>query len=225
MPSDSTITPVKSTKSKERKERKKYVPLTLESYQKMSDDLLSAIDTEILRLKSTQTSGVKFLKSVRKNVISMRDKAPKLAKQKRKNLNSGLKIEREVTDELRNFLKLEPNQKISRVDATRGITAYINIKKSETRPTILRWQHLNPNSKRNLQLQQDKNGNGADATKIIPDAALSKLLKYDEYVKNVKDGKVFRNKKNDDGVVEKIVETDPSLRYYTIQKLIQHHFV
>jgi len=216
VPAKKTETVAKKAPDDSPTERKKAQPVTVESYQELCNTMIESIEAEIERLKSTKDKGVKFLKNIRRNVTLLRDRAPKLAKQKRKkseNAKSGLKIPQNVSDELCTFLKVKPGTQISRVDATRGITAYIHLKDNESRNEILQWKNLNPGGKRNLQ---DSN----DATIINPDDALKKLLNYDQYVKNVKAGLITKKK---DGKTVK--EDDPSLHYYTIQKLIKHHFL
>ncbi len=111
-------------------ERRKAQPVTVETYQQTCTDMVTAIDVEIERLKSSGDKGVKFLKNIRRNVMALHDRAPKLAKQKRRkseNAKSGLKIPQNVSDELCKFLKIKVGTQVSRVDATRGITTYINM--------------------------------------------------------------------------------------------------
>ena len=203
-------------------ERRKAQPVTVETYQQTCTDMVTAIDVEIERLKSSGDKGVKFLKNIRRNVMALHDRAPKLAKQKRRkseNAKSGLKIPQNVSDELCKFLKIKAGTQVSRVDATRGITTYINLREDESRPDILRWKTLNPGSKRNLQ-------DSADATVINPDAALKTLLRYDQYCKDVAAGKVTKTQKDaETGKRVTVVQDSPALHYYTIQKLIKHHFL
>lgn len=203
------------------KPRRKAEPVTVETYQARLDELITYVDEQINQLKSAGNKGVKGFKHVRKVCVTLRDKAPKLAKQKRKkseNAKSGFKIPYLVSDELCKFLKLPNGSAVTRVDATRGITVYANLKDDEARPAILKWKHLNAGGKRNLQSPEDK-------TVIVPDASLKKLLRYNQYVKDVKAGKITKRSKNKEtGKMEQVVVKTPELKYYTIQKLIQPHF-
>jgi chromatin remodeling complex protein RSC6 len=94
-----------------------------------------------------------------------------------------------------------------------------NVKPEEKKEQILKWAHLNPGGKRNLQDPKNK-------MSIIPDQKLKKLLGYDKYIKEVNDKKVFKNITNKDtGRKEKVLVTDPILSYSVIQKLIQHQIL
>jgi len=202
--------------------RSKSQPVTLESYTAQLEDIVNSLNTEIEKLKTSGNKGVKFLKSIRNSVLVAKKRAPKLAKQKRRkspNAKSGFKIPHNVSDELRSFLKLKKGDQISRVDTTRALTVYIHLKTDEKREAILKWARLNPEGKRNLQ-------SATDGTIILPDAKLKKLLRFDEYVKAVKAGKVMCRRKNKETKeVEERLQEDTNLHYYTIQKLIQHHFL
>jgi len=110
-----------------------------------------------------------------------------------------------ITDELADFLKVEHGTQLSRNDITTAICTYIYNRNGQSQQE---WAHLNT-CHRNLQ------STSASGKIIInPDIELYKLLKVDEYVKDVIDGKVIRK--------DKIVN-DINLYYYVIQKLIQKH--
>ena len=61
---------------------------------------------------------------------------------------------------------------------------------------------------------------------IIPDDKLSKLLNYKGYARDVKKGNITENKINKEtGEKEIVVVTDPSLKYYVMQKLISKQII
>lgn len=132
--------------------------------------------------------------------------------------NSGLTTPQNISDELRVFLKVEKGRNLSRIEVTRAINSYINIKKDEKRENILEWAYLNPNY-RNLQNVNDKRV-------IFPDASLAKLLRYNQYKKDVASKKITEAHKNKiTGFKETKIVTSDDLHYRTVQKLIQIHYL
>lgn len=78
---------------------------------------------------------------------------------------------------------------------------------------------LNPGGIRDLRSTTNK-------TCIEPDEKLSKLLHYDEYVEDIKNGKVTSAKRHKDtGQIEHVIETNTSLTYFNLQGLLAKHFV
>lgn len=211
------------------------VPSTVDGFQELAAEAVATLDALIERVREEKGKGLKELKSVRKNVLLLSARVPKLAKQKTKratnNTQSGLKKEVPISDELAKFLKLPKGSSLSRIDAGRAISVYCHLDPNETREEHLKWASLNEGGERNLQSQSGSKSN------LVPDAALSKLLKYDQYVKDVNAGKITCNRavKDEDGKTVKddnnrtkkevVVQTDPTLTYATISKLIQRHFV
>lgn len=124
----------------------------------------------------------------------------------------------DVSKELYEFAGItkKADQKgLSREDVQCIINTYIYLNPEEDREKMMRWSHLNP-TKRDLRDPEDKR-------RIVPDAKLSKLLKYEEYKKDVKEGKItVKDKKSENGT--RVMEDD-SLFHYTIMKLIQPHFL
>ena len=173
-------------------------------------NLIDLITNEIDRKKKDKESGIKFLKTIRKRVIELQKSGSKLNKKsKRTNTYSGLHKPITISHELRSFIK-DDNQ-VSRLDITRALCYYIHKKDNDKNE---RWYHLNDGSR---DLQNPKN-----KYEIIPNKELSILLDYDNYCKQVKQGKITRyNKKEEKD--EKVV--NPRLTYAIIQKLIQHHFI
>lgn len=205
----------------EKKVRAPRKKVTMENYLERYDELLKILDGEVERKQREREKGARIFRSIRKTVRELKSDAPKLANSKRKVSTgekrvSGLELKCHITDELADFMKLEHGSTPSRNDITNAICAYIHLKPDETREQVLEWSHLNPGGKRNLQNPQDR-------MKIIPDNALSKLLGYEQYKNDVLQGKVKEtttNKKTRKR--ETVTVTDPSLKYYVVQRLIRN---
>lgn len=199
----------------EKKPRKK---VTIDSHLEKYQLLISLVKEEIERKQKTREPGIRNVQNIKKMIEELEKEVPKVAKIKRKSdarKISGFSLQCVITEELAEFMKIPKNSTPTRIDITNAICAYSHIKPNETKEQILRWNHLNPEGKRNLQDPKNK-------MNIIPDAKLKKLLKYDKYVKDVKEGKVFKNVLNKDtGKREKVLVEDPVLSYSVIQKLIQ----
>ncbi len=208
--------------------KRKRTKINLESYIEKINEAVKKCDVEIERLSSNPTGerkGIKTLKSVRRTLLDLETKAPKLTKLRRRykmsgnvRKNSGLTTPQNISDELREFLKIEKGRNLSRIEVTRAINSYINIKKDEKRPSILEWAYLNPNQ-RNLQNLKDKRI-------IFPDKPLAKLLRYAEYKKAVASKQITEAHKNKiTGLKETKIVTSSDLHYRTVQKLIQVHYL
>lgn len=205
---------VKVEKSKPTVVPKRKAPQTLEEFQEYADGMVETIESEIARMQESKEKGVKFLKSVRREVLVLRNRAPKLAKQKKakrqSNSNGGFTKQHTPSEELRKFLGLKKGETISQTEAANGIMVYINLNADEKREKMLRWKHLNT-AGRNLK--------NADNGQILElDATLKKLLGFDDYVKRVKAGKVLRTNKK---TKTQDAVTDTKMYYYLISKLIQ----
>ena len=207
-------------------EERERVPFSLQTYESRIDQLLGRIDTQISSLKETGDKGTKFYKSVRKELNWLRKNAPRLSKQRTRRTtddkqNIQFNREVEVTPELRKFLKVKDNTPLSRNDVTNALCAYVNV--NPEKPSGRTWGSvMNPGNKRNLQ----KEGNGM---LIEPDSALKKLLRYEQYVKDVKSGKIMCTKTvtDDHGVKRrtKVVQEDPTLKYCVMNKLVNQHHI
>ncbi len=208
--------------------KRKRTKINLETYIEKITHAVKKCDVEIERLSSNpsgERKGIKTLKSVRRTLLDLETKAPKLTKLRRRykmsgtiRKNSGLTTPQNISDELREFLKIEEGRNLSRIEVTRAINSYINIKKDERRPSILEWAYLNPNH-RNLQNEKDKRI-------IFPDKPLAKLLRYAEYKKAVESAQITEAHKNKlTGLKETKIVTSSDLHYRTVQKLIQVHYL
>lgn len=197
-------------------------PVTFEEHMQKYDELLKLVSDEIDKRAREGTAGTRAFRKIRKKIVVLQKETPKVMKKKyrpKSKKRSGFILDCEISDELRTFLKLKKGENLSRIDITNAICVYAHLDPKEKREKILRWKHLNPNGKRDLQDPDNKRA-------IVPDAALSKLLGYKKYVSDVEKGKVKRIK-TDPVTKEKhlVVEEDSTLYYYVIQKLIQKHIV
>lgn len=194
-------------------------PVTQESVVEELETVVELLNKELEKLKMStdKNKNTRLLKSVRKKVEKAKSHIPKIKKKRnilRDPSSSGFMVPYKVSDELLQFMKLEKGTPVSRNDVQCALSAYIHLSEDETREKVLRWKHLNPKS---LDLRDPKN------KRIInPDPALNKLLRYNDYKKKVKNGKVTKKVRQ---TGEKVVVTDPSLEYYVIMRLIQHHFL
>lgn len=209
---------------KSRKLRKKP---TIEDHINDYDELFKLLDSEIDRKAREREKGSRALRTARMIVTKMRKDVckvtrSKIVKQKssmRKKTTSGLMKKSAITEELANFLKVPLDTRLSRTEVTSAICVYAHLKEDEKRESALVWKYLNPGCKRNLQLPQDKKA-------LIPDKPLSKLLRYEEYKKNVAKGLITKNVKNKETDKKEVVKvTSNALYYYVIQRLLCVHFV
>lgn len=131
---------------------------TRESVLAEFSEILNLLEAEVSRLRdgTDKTSGVKFLRSIIRNVRSTQANAARVMKQKipsaRRNNNSGFLKPVKISQDMAKFTGLDPNNLHSRVDVTKFLCKYI--------------------ADHNLQNPEDKRT-------INADPALSKLLGYD----------------------------------------------
>lgn len=201
---------------KEKKPRKK---VTIDTHMEKYALVLQMLDEEIERKQKAREPGIRTLQRIRGKVDELHCEVVKVAKIKRKNPNSkkvsGFSLECKITKELAEFMKIPEDSTPTRNDITNAICVYAHFNPAEKKPQVLKWKHLNPEGKRNLQDPKNK-------MYIIPDAKLKKLLNYDAYVKDVKEGKITRKTINKEtGKRETITVDDTGLSYSVIQKLIQ----
>lgn len=194
---------------------------TLSEHLEHHDEIIDYLTREIEKRQEKGEGGIKTLKITRKMVTNLKKEVPNIKRYEKKSTETsgGLKKKYAISRELERFLKLPKGTMISRQEVTCAICVYSHIKEGELRPSMKKWEHLNPGGSRNLQ-------NPFDKRTIIPDKKLSKLLKYKEYQNDIISGKI--NKKTVDKVSgETIIKpaTSDSLHYCTIQKLISHHFI
>lgn len=182
------------------------------------NQLIESLEKDIEQKKRTRTDGVRSLQKYRNQLIQMKKDVPKVIKDTRKRSYtgiSGLNIPCSISKELATFLSVPASKKLTRSDVMRALCAYINIKPDEDRESVLEWKYLF-NGK---SLQNPKN-----RKEILPDKKLSKLLRYDQYVRDVKAGRVTKKVFNKELFKKEVVpETDHSLKYVTIQKLVTRH--
>ena len=154
---------------------------TLAEYVASSKALLEICDAEIDRRARKKETGIRTFRKMRKLIIRMQKDFPQVVKARRPRdpsklhvTPSGFSIQHAISPELAKFLKVPPDTRLSRLEATRGICVYAHLKEDEEREEMLKWKYLNPGGKRNLQDPADKKA-------IVPDAALSKLLRYSDH--------------------------------------------
>lgn len=192
------------------------------SHMQRYEILIKIVSEELEKKKKKSESGTRVFAKVIKHLKEMQNEVPKVAKSmKRKrrviNKKSGFSTACAISPELAKFIGVPPTTLLTRAEISNAICAYVHIKPDETRETVLRWRHLNPDGKRNLQDPNNK-------TRIIPDKNLSKLLSYEAYKRDVAAGKEKRGMKNKvTKDKEYFVKSDDSLYYNIIQKLIQKH--
>ena len=168
----------------ETSEKKKRVVPTRESVVSSFDEVIQMVETEIasLRDSSTKAKGVKFLRSLNKRLKTLKTQvsrikqrsSTKMVSSTSTNTNSGFLKPVKISSDMAKFTGWNPDELKSRVDVTKFLCNYIR--------------------ENNLQ-------NPTDKRQIVPDAKLSKLIKYD-------------SKK----------ESEP-LRYYSLQKFLKPHFI
>ena len=155
-----TDTPTES--SREPKPDVAALPLCNANIINSMDDIIASIEVEIQNIREGITSkgGIKFLRSVNKNVKTLRTKTIRVMKQKHVKIkrvnegnitNSGFLKPISISKEMCNFAGWGSDELHSRVDVTKLVCNYIK--------------------ENNLQ-------NPADRRQITPDAKLKKLLNY-----------------------------------------------
>jgi len=223
---DPTVDPAATVENAEPKTRAPRKKPTMEDHIGNYNKILTMLDEEIDRKSREKEKGVRTFRKVKKILIKMRKELPVVARSKAARIKSsnsgkmgGIMIKYQISKELADFLQVPHDTKLSRVETTRAICAYSHLKEDEKREGMLAWVYLNPDGKRNLQ-------NPLDHKAILPDKALSKLLRYDQYKKDVKAGKITKNMKDKEtGKVIQVKMSDDMLYYWVIQRLVGVHFV
>jgi chromatin remodeling complex protein RSC6 len=207
--------------------------VTYQTHMARYNDVIKLLELAVEKKRKNGEKGTRFFLKLAKNIREMQQEVPKVTKSMKKRNNakpkvSGFSLRCNITPELAAFLKVDPNETFTRSEITNAVCAYINFKPTETRPSARRWSYLNDAGTgadgvvvpvRNLQDSEKK-------TKIIPDKTLSDLLAYDAYKRAVKNGEIKTKKINKATRHEEIfVQTDDSLAYKVVQKLIQRHFI
>ncbi len=201
--------------------------VSLQEYQSLIDQVLEKIDLEIAEIQSNKkrVKGVRSLRGIRKKIVELSKKAPKLNKTKRvlkKGAISGFSRQYRLSPELEEFLDFDTGDTASRNEVTRAVCVYINRKPDETRETVKEWFYLN----------EGENGDPirdlrdpTDHMRILPDDSLSELLKYEEWRQKVNRGEETTSTKNENGERVSVTLEDDGLYYRTLQKLLSPHFV
>jgi chromatin remodeling complex protein RSC6 len=157
--SESVTETVSETKGQSKTPKTRQTP-SRDTVEKEFNDLIAVVDAEVekLRTASSKSKGVKFLRTINKNLKTLKTHALRLSKQKtttrRVNNNSGLNKPVGVSKELAKFLGSDPATSHSRKDVTKFFCEYIK--------------------QNNLQLPTDKR-----IIMVDKDPKLKALLKYD----------------------------------------------
>ena len=200
---------------------------TIEEHIKHYAKVLEIIDLEIDGRSRRKEKGTRAFRTIRKLIIQMKKEVPVISHYRlprnpnkdRSDLKSGLMMRFPISKELADFLQVPTDTVLSRLEATCAICVYSYLKDDEDRESMLSWKYLNPDCKRNLQNPQDKRA-------IIPDKALTKLLRYDQYKKSVAKGLITKKTKNKEtGVRETVTLDNDFLYYWVMQKLLSVHFL
>lgn len=192
-----------------------------------SENLLKELDECVRKLlimkPSCKVVGQKgTINSVVAGIRRVAKRLPTLAEQKKPKVDrksdTSKTIDKphRITKALADFLDVDEDTRLSRLDITRAINTYIRCKKDEDRERFKRWNYLNPNG-RNL-----RNSENQRIIEIEKDEKLCTLLNYKQYVADVKAGKITKKVKNPEtGKREVVKETDYRYTYPTTQRLIK----
>lgn len=204
------------------KKRKNRKVVNKESIEEDLDEIIATLNALIKAIteEEKQVNG-RTLKGLRNRIQNVRKSLKRAFKTKTPGTGkkvSGFVLPCKISKELADFLQVKEDQTLSRTEVTNAMCVYIRLKPDEDRPHMLRWKHLNPGGKRDLQNPQNK-------MVIIPDETLSKLLRYDEYVEAVKRGEITKKVKDaETGEIRSEKVTKPDLYYWAAQLLMRSHF-
>jgi chromatin remodeling complex protein RSC6 len=133
-------------------EKKPRVSPTYESVEKEFSDLILSVESEIEKLRdsSGKSKGVKFLRTVNKNLKNLKNHTLRIAKKKRvikrDNTNSGFRKPVQISPELAKFTNWDPSKTYSRVQVTKYLCDYVRDNNLQ-----------NPADKRCILVEKDAN--------------------------------------------------------------------
>ena len=175
---------------------------------KFVGDLLEAVEADIATRSKKTEPCPRILTRVAKDLTRLAAKLPGVLKKNRPPRVWSAAI---ISDELRAFLQLKPDEEVSREEVIQGVWAYFSPpRKPEAKK---RWGKLN----------LDKNGKPRKLMEnkvLTPDKALIKLFKYDEYKAAVAAGKITCKRKDENNKHVTVTITDPAITMGTIQALL-----
>lgn len=203
-----------SVEEEQSRERK----LTMAEYIENFDTLLALLNDEIDKRSRRKGESVRLLQRIRKSVTGLRTSARWVSRNGKRQppAINGLDVPIRASDELLSFLKVNHDDKLTRLDITRALCVYCHLSPTEEREETLRWKYLNEEGR---DLRDPTN-----RQKLLPDDALKTLLRYEKYVEDVEDGKIIAHRRNrDTGEREEYTVSDPSLTYFRLQYLIREH--
>lgn len=214
---DETDAEVASVVSKRRE-------VNYQTHMQKYDEIIKLLTDDLEKRKRKSEAGTRIFTTVISRLEDMQKEVPKVVKSMKKkrattSTTSGFSIKCAITPELAKFVGVKPDTLLTRSEISNALYAYIHLDLEEAREGVMKWKHLNPEGKRNLQDPTNK-------TRINPDKALSKLLGCDAYKRDVLAGKVTKGVTNKTTKEkEQVVQTDDRIYYNTIQKLIQRHIL
>lgn len=198
--------------------------VTVDSHLRRYEELEEYLDERLEHFTKNGVMATNTILHIRKALQRMKKEVPKVNKYRpprprKEDQKGGFSIQYHISEEMCDFLNVPHDTKLSRNEVRNALCAYIRLKPMETRPKMTRWQHLNVDGERNLQDPED-------GRNIIPDAKLSKLLRYDKYVKDVKSGEIIVDRKDPaSGKVRRVKQTDSKMHYSTLSILIGRHII
>ncbi len=217
---DETLTPSEAGTVDETTSKRRRKIVTVEDHIANYNELLTYVNNEISRKKKEKETGVRALNYILKHLTSMKKEVPQLFKKPKKEhihiegvppKENNLTKPIEICDELADFLQLEHGSKLTRSQVTSAIYAYCFF--DESKATAKPWEYLNP-ERRDLRDPNKK-------SIIIPDEALNRLLRYDEYCEQVANGsQLVKSKNKETGKSDLVKVVDNSLKFWVISRLI-----
>lgn len=248
-------TKVKKVKAKKVSEIPKIVhPRVINkvSFDEYMDSFINNIEyrrnvvKQLYEEKKCPNACVLHLNAVLKEVEAMKKRVGKRIITKRRNTGNhgrgALVAPCLISDELAKFLGVKSGTRMGRAEVNRAVTAYIHWdpetpvpeepEKSDPEYEEKHRKVLNFKNKTQWAKKLNKDGKVRNLqdpeTKsiILPDAALAKLLKYKEYQKAVKAGKIQFNQTDPETKEKrKVVREDDILTYSVLQHLLARHFI
>jgi len=159
--------------------------ISCDEFQNDLNEVIEYLNEKIIEMSKKKQSGVRGLQHSRMLLEELSKKVKYVSNRKQREPRdpslpppkTGLNINVNVSPELREFLKVDENEEITRTDITIAICAYIHIKDDETRERTLSWKKLNEEN-RDLRYPEDKR-------QIILDETLKKLFKIGDDIDRI----------------------------------------
>uniref|UniRef100_A0A6C0JQL7 DM2 domain-containing protein n=1 Tax=viral metagenome TaxID=1070528 RepID=A0A6C0JQL7_9ZZZZ len=154
-------------------------------------ELINKFLVEALKINQ-DVSVKKLLDKSQKKIFSIVENkkkyVPKTANIEESKKKGGFDKPVKISKELQTFLKLD-SPETTRRNVTLALNSYVHLNKEKTDEHHSTWEYLNPND-RDLRDPKDKR-----VVKLENDKDFAELLRYDEYIENVKLDKIFKDHK------------------------------